>query len=230
MRREEERKQLTLMRVPSSPWDPLYSFFCFPLLMLKTLREKQDNIKHVNHVLLCAFVTRNLLSFCSGTELSPELSAFYPDTRGDTQLQRVFLCYEGRSRQIDKWIKREQRIDSPCKKTVTSSSILGSFSPSYFIGPHSSLLDVPLKAKVTIIQKFLSHSSMVCLPRKAHFLSPVERLCSAEQRSEKPRAQRTFLHIYTSTSALPLAGKRNNLTEFEIRPQIKVLWQRTKQQ
>lgn len=66
------------------------------------------------------------------------------------------LCFECRSRQIDKWIKREQRTDSTCKKTVTSSSVLGSFSTSYFIGPHSFLLDIFLKAKMTTVQKFLS--------------------------------------------------------------------------
>lgn len=30
------------MRVPSSPWEPLYSFFCFPLLMLKILQTRKQ--------------------------------------------------------------------------------------------------------------------------------------------------------------------------------------------
>ncbi len=29
------------MRVPSSPWEPLYNFFCLPLLMLKILQEEE---------------------------------------------------------------------------------------------------------------------------------------------------------------------------------------------
>lgn len=138
------------------------------------------------------------------------------------------LCFECRSRQIDKWIKREQRMDSTCKKTVTSSSVLGSFSPSYFIGPQSFLLDIFLKAKMTTVQKFLSQWTKLngVLAKESTLSLPSRKtvLQSSVVRSQEPNG-----HFCIST-LWPLADKRNHLTEFEVRPQIKALQQRTKEQ
>lgn len=105
------------------------------------------------------------MSFSSGIELCPEFSACHPDTTRDTQLWRFSFALKAEADRLEKSIKREQRMDSTCKKTVTSSSLLSSCSPSYFTVPQSFSLGIPLKVKVTIVQKFVPHSSMMCQGR-----------------------------------------------------------------
>lgn len=76
-------------------------------------------------------------------------------------------------------------MDSTCPKTITLSSILGSYSPSYSTGPHSFSLDIPLKAKITTVQKFFPHSSTTCQGRRTCSPSRKALLCRATHQEAK---------------------------------------------
>lgn len=159
------------------------------------------------------------MTLSSGIELCPEFSACHPDTTRDTQLQRFSFALKAEADRLEKLIKKEQRMGSTCEKTATTSSVL----------LQSQLLHITSKLLSGHTFKSKSYHSAEVLtpplndvPRKAHFLSPVERLCSARQPSEKPRIQGTLLYNYTCLFVISKGKSR--VQPQSLRWDLKSLW------